>query len=61
MNETHCHKINRHRFDKTNWELTKKIRFQEIFASSKQMFSIDKISPMLLRMNLPQIFTTYDI
>ena len=25
------------------------------------MFSIDKISPMLLRMNLPQIFKTYDI
>ena len=25
MNEPHCHKNNRHRFDKTNWELTEKI------------------------------------
>ena len=25
------------------------------------MFSINKISPMILRMNLPQIFTIYDI
>ena len=25
------------------------------------MFSINRISPMLLRMNLPQIFTIYDI
>ena len=25
------------------------------------MFSIEKMSPLLLRMNLPQIFTVYDI
>ena len=52
MNEPHCHKNNLHRFDKTKSELTKKIWFQERFASSKQMLSIDKMLPMLLRMNL---------
>ena len=46
---------------KFSWELTEKIWFQKIFASSKQMFSIDKNSTMLLRMNLPWIFTIYDI
>ena len=61
MNEPHCHKNNHHRFDKTNCELTKKVWFKERFASSKQMFRIDKMSPKLLRMNLPQIFTIYDI
>ena len=29
MNETHCHNNNRHRFDKTNWELTKKYDFRK--------------------------------
>ena len=61
MNEPHCHKNSCHRFYKTNWKLTKKIGFQETFTSSKQMFSIDKMSPMLLKMSLPQIFTVYDI
>ena len=42
----------------TSW---KKIWFQERFASCKQMFGMDKMSPLLLRINLPQIFTIYDI
>ena len=42
-----------------SWEL-KKIWFKERFASCKQLFSIHKMSPLLLRINLPQIFTIYD-
>ena len=51
LKETHC----------VSWELTKKIRFKKKFASCKQMFNIRKMSPLLLRINLPQIFTIYDI
>ena len=42
----------------TNWT---KIWFKERFASCKQIFGIHKMSPFLLRTNLPQIFTIYDI
>ena len=42
-----------------SWEL-KKIWFKERFSSCKQLFSIHKMSPLLLKINLPQIFTIYD-
>ena len=45
-----------------SWELTeKKTWFKEWFASYKKMFGIRKMSPLLPRINLPQIFTIYDI
>ena len=31
------------------------------FFHAKQMFGIDKMSPLLLRINLPQVFTIYNI
>ena len=44
-----------------SFELTEKIWFQKRFASSKQIFGIDKMLTLLLRINSPQIFTIYNI
>ena len=41
-------------------DVTKKIGLQKRFTLSKQLFGIDKMSPLLLRLNLPQIFPIYD-
>ena len=38
-----------------------KIWFKERFAACKQMIGIHKMSPLLVRLNLTQMFTTYDI
>ena len=32
-----------------------------VFFHAKQMFGIDKMSPLLLRINLPQVFTICNI
>ena len=42
-------------------ELAEKIWSQERFTSCKQMFGIDKMLTLLLRINSPQIFTIYNI